>query len=146
MVMVRDNTVLATGRTVFPTDEKTVGRVHYMRDTQDVLQVMDDENMDSVIGLVRAGTCSFAAPLLSRGVNGLLTMEGEPQSHLGILSRDYTIPAIMSIEPQADVIDVESGSDEYFEEWGEYLSRRTVRLDCEDPDKTGEGKVIEVSE
>lgn len=144
--MAVDNTVLATGRIVFPTNEETAGIVHYLQDTQDVLQLMDEEDMDSVIGLVRAGTCSFAAPLLSRGVNGLLTMEGEPQSHLGILSRDYTIPAIMSVEPEDGVIEGKEGSDEYFEEWGEYLSQRTVRLDCEDPNQTGEGEVIEVNE
>lgn len=143
--MGSDNKTLATGRIVFPTDEETAGTIHYMRDTQDVMDVMDNEDMDEVIGLVRAGTCSFAAPLLSRGINGLLTMEGEPQSHLGILSRDYTIPAIMSIEPADETIEAEPGTDEYFQEWGASLSQRTVRLDCEDPEQTGEGQVLEVS-
>jgi phosphoenolpyruvate-protein kinase (PTS system EI component) len=37
------------------------------------------------------------APALASGVKGLITLQGAPESHLGILSREFGIPCVMSV-------------------------------------------------
>lgn len=140
---------IARGEIVFPTDERIEGVVRYMDGPQDVLHALDTYDLSECIGMVRAGTCSFASPLLSNDVHGLITMEGAPQSHLGILSREYGIPAIMGrngLEALNELVDpdLELGSEEYFEALSTAIDGRTVRLDCSDPDGTGEGEVLEI--
>lgn len=116
---------------------------------QDVIQAKNEYDFDETIGMVRAGSCSFAAPLLSKGLQGMITMEGAPQSHLGILAREYNLPAIMGtngLEAQNDLVDpdLEIGSEEYFKALSEALDGRTVRLDCSDTEETGTGYIIDV--
>lgn len=123
-------TVIGKGVSVFETDEQITGPIHFVTTPQEVMELLN-EDLDTIIGLVRAGTCSFASPLLSNDIAGLITMEGAPSSHLGILSREFDIPCVMSIEPNED-IGVSPEDEEYFQELGEYLNGRTVRLDTTD--------------
>jgi phosphoenolpyruvate-protein kinase (PTS system EI component) len=51
----------------------------------------------NAIVLARGGTTTFLTPALSSGVKGVLTPQGAPESHLGILSREYGIPCLMSV-------------------------------------------------
>jgi phosphoenolpyruvate-protein kinase (PTS system EI component) len=37
------------------------------------------------------------APALASGIAGLITLQGAPESHLGILSREFGIPCVMSV-------------------------------------------------
>jgi phosphohistidine swiveling domain-containing protein len=128
--------VVGTGTSVFDQDEPVTGTVHFVTNPQEVMQLLN-EDLDNVIGLVRAGTCSFASPLLSNGVGGLITMEGAPTSHLGILSREFNIACVMSMEPEED-LGVPPDHDEYFQRLGESIDGRTVRLD------TSDGTVYEI--
>ena len=47
--------------------------------------------------LVRGGTTTFLAPALSMGAIGIITMSGAPESHLGILSREFQTPCVMTV-------------------------------------------------
>lgn len=147
MTQIEDGKQIASGTVVFPTDDKISGTIRYLGSTQDVLEAIDEYNLDETIGLVRSGTCSFASPLLSNNIHALLTMEGAAESHLGILSREYKIPAIMSVNPEdgLNYIDGEEGSDEYFENLAQTLQSRKVRLNCSDSEGTRTGTVIELS-
>ena len=46
--------------------------------------------------LVQGGTTTFLAPALSMGAIGVITMSGAPKSHLGILSREFQMPCVMT--------------------------------------------------
>ena len=46
--------------------------------------------------LVRGGTTTFLAPALTMGAIGIITMSGAPESHLGILSREFQTPCVMT--------------------------------------------------
>ena len=46
--------------------------------------------------LVQGGTTTFLAPALSMGAIGVITMSGAPESHLGILSREFQMPCVMT--------------------------------------------------
>jgi len=143
------NEPVANGEIVFPTDEKITGVIRHMGGTQDVLQALDEFDLDETIGLVRAGTCSFASPLLSNDICGLITLEGAPQSHLGILSREYGISAIMgrnALEVRDGLVgdDLKPGTEAYFTAVAEALDGRTVQLDCSNENGDGVGNVIEI--
>ena len=58
---------------------------------------MDGDQVDSTIIISRGGTTTFMAPALAAGVRGLITLQGSPESHLGIVSREFGIPCVMSV-------------------------------------------------
>lgn len=124
-------------------DGEVRGTVHRVTDPAEVIELTRGD-LSEVIGLVRAGTSAFASPLLANDVHGLITMQGAPTSHLGILSREYDIPCVMSLEPAGEFVDAEPGSEAFFAEWGEYLDGRTVRLTSEADGATVRGTVHEV--
>jgi hypothetical protein len=63
-----------------------------------------------------------------------MTMSGAPQSHLGILSREFQIPCIMTLAIEGSnrrYVPGESGPD-YFEYVVKTLDGRRVRMSCAD--------------
>ena len=108
---------LGEGMSVFDIDGEVRGTVHRVTTPKEVIE-LTREDLSDVIGLVRAGTSAFASPLLANGVHGLITMEGAPTSHLGILSREYDIPCVMSLEPEDGLVEAEQGTGAFFDEWG----------------------------
>jgi hypothetical protein len=63
-----------------------------------------------------------------------MTMSGAPQSHLGILSREFQIPCIMTLAIEGSdrrYVPGESGPD-YFQYVVRELEGRRVRMSCED--------------
>lgn len=119
---------IGEGMAVFDIQDDVVGEVHHVTTPQEVIE-LTREDLSDVIGLVRAGTSAFASPLLANDVHGLITMEGAPTSHLGILSREYNIPCVMSLEPEDGLVEATQGSEEYFAELGSVLDGRRVRLE-----------------
>lgn len=126
---------IGEGTAVTEIDREVLGEVHWVQNPREVIELTQGDLSD-VIGLVRAGTSAFASPLLANGVHGLLTMEGAPTSHLGIVSREYDIPCVMSVEPEDGLVEATQGSEEYFDQWGGFLDGRTVSLESV-PDGAG---------
>src|SRR4051794_2802615 len=60
------------------------------------MQLVMSGEIGNTIGISRGGTTTFMAPALMSGVAGLITLQGAPESHLGILSREFSIPCVMS--------------------------------------------------
>jgi hypothetical protein len=52
---------------------------------------------DTIV-VVRGGTTTFLTPALTAGVKGVLTLQGAPECHLGILTREYGIPCVMGVQ------------------------------------------------
>jgi phosphoenolpyruvate-protein kinase (PTS system EI component) len=70
------------------------------------------------------------------GATGILTMSGAPESHLGILSREFQTPCVMTIGlTDSDSRYLAGNTDDaHFEAIVQRLEGRRVRLDCEDDD------------
>ena len=47
--------------------------------------------------IARGGTTTFLTMALNAGIRGVVTLQGAPESHLGILCREYGIPCVMSV-------------------------------------------------
>lgn len=135
-------TVLAEGYNVFDTKKTPSGVVKYLPDPKAVIALIKSGKLKEHILLVRGGTTTFLAPALSMGAIGVITMSGAPESHLGILSREFQTPCVMTAH-----LTNGSGSqyvpgetpDSHFEEIVAALDGKNVLLDCTDHDT---GRVV----
>jgi phosphoenolpyruvate-protein kinase (PTS system EI component) len=89
---------IGAGINVMELDEVVEGRILFLDSPQEVLSFVAGGAVDSSIVISRGGTTTFMAPALASGVRGLITLQGSPESHLGILSREFGIPCVMSVE------------------------------------------------
>jgi hypothetical protein len=126
--------IIAEGYNAFETEKAPTGVVKYLETPSDVLALISSGTLKSYILLVRGGTTTFLAPALSTGATGILTMSGAPESHLGILSREFQTPCVMTICLTDSNSRYEGGNtdDEHFEAIVQRLDGKRVRLDCED--------------
>lgn len=96
--------VRATGRrsvgegfTVFEDAEPVHGVTRWLDSPEDVVAFVDEEDVENTIVIARGGTTTFLTPALVAGIKGIVTLQGAPTSHLGIISREYGIPCLMSV-------------------------------------------------
>jgi PEP-utilising enzyme, mobile domain len=87
---------IGTGLTVFQ-DEAVEGPVRWLDSPQAVMEFVKGDAVKDTIVLARGGTTTFLTPALTAGVKGVMTLQGAPESHLGILSREYGIPCVMGV-------------------------------------------------
>jgi len=126
--------LIATGLNVFNTTVEPEGVVKFLGTPRDVLELVTSGEADRFIILAQGGTTTFLSPVLAEGTLGILTMSGAPQSHLGILSREFQIPCIMTLALEGwerRYTPGESGPD-YFEHIVKTLDGRRVRMSCGD--------------
>lgn len=89
---------VGVGLNVHETSAPVEGRVKWLDSPDDVLDFVEDEDdVTDVVVIVRGGTTTFLGPALTAGVCGIVTLQGAPESHLGIVSREYGIPCVMSV-------------------------------------------------
>ncbi|HEY3650673.1 MAG TPA: PEP-utilizing enzyme [Streptosporangiaceae bacterium] len=136
--------VLAEGFNAFETQKSPQGVIKYLGSPQDVITLIQSGKLAEHILLVRGGTTTFLAPALSMGAIGVITMSGAPESHLGILSREFQTPCVMTAHLTSSESRYEVGNtdDAHFVEIAKELEGRTVALDCTDSET---GKVVLVS-
>ncbi len=106
----------------------------YLSSPADVISLIQSGKLSEHILLVQGGTTTFLAPALSMGAIGVITMSGAPESHLGILSREFQTPCVMTAYlTSSDSRYVVGQTDPaHFEEIAKALDGRKVRLDCTD--------------
>jgi signal transduction protein with GAF and PtsI domain len=84
---------LARGTKVFDHPPVT-GRWKAMDGPDDVLELMDT-GAEGVIALVRDCGATFLAPIFHE-LAGIVCTNGTPRSHIGIVSREFQVPCVMS--------------------------------------------------
>jgi phosphoenolpyruvate-protein kinase (PTS system EI component) len=89
-------TLIGTGINVFTSEENAVGVIRFLDSPDEVLEFIDGPDVQNTVVISRGGTTTFMSPALMAGVAGLITLQGAPESHLGILSREFSIPCVMS--------------------------------------------------
>ncbi|GAA4535991.1 PEP-utilizing enzyme [Pseudonocardia xishanensis] len=126
--------VLAEGYNAFDTRKAPTGVVKYLTSPADVITLIQSGKLQDHILLVQGGTTTFLAPALSMGAIGVITMSGAPESHLGILSREFQTPCVMTAYLTSSLSRYTPGStpESHFEEIAKELDGRTVTLDCAD--------------
>jgi PEP-utilizing family enzyme len=127
--------LIATGLNAFNTSAEPQGVVKFLGTPADVLELVTSGDAGRYVILAQGGTTTFLSPVLAEGTLGILTMSGAPQSHLGILSREFQIPCIMTLALEGydrRYVPGESGPD-YFQHLVKALEGRRVRMSCGDP-------------
>lgn len=133
--------VIAEGYNSFETKKTTEGEVIYLPDPQSVIKLIQSGKLKDHILLVQGGTTTFLSPALSMGAIGVITLSGAPESHLGILSREFQMPCVMTAHlVDGDTRYVTGGdNDAHFNAMIEQLRGKRVQLDCSDVEQ---GKII----
>ncbi|MBE7163162.1 MAG: hypothetical protein INR72_18140, partial [Williamsia herbipolensis] len=89
---------VGTGLTVYESPDPVEGVVKWLETPEDVIAfTADGADVSDVVVIARGGTTTFLTMALNAGVRGVVTLQGAPESHLGILCREYGIPAVMSV-------------------------------------------------
>jgi len=124
--------VLAEGYNVFDTSKSPSGTIRYLSAPADVINLIQSGKLGEHILLVRGGTTTFLAPALSMGAIGVITMSGAPESHLGILSREFQIPCVMTTYLTDNASRYATGGDNkaHFDLMVKALDGKKVQLDC----------------
>ena len=88
--------LIGTGIKAFTSTNSGSGTIRFLDTPEEVLEFIDGDDVATTVVISRGGTTTFMAPALMSGVAGLITLQGAPESHLGILSREFGIPCVMS--------------------------------------------------
>ncbi|KQY50878.1 MULTISPECIES: PEP-utilizing enzyme [unclassified Nocardioides] len=89
---------IGTGVKAFTSANSATGTIRFLDSPEEVLDFIDGPDVETTVVISRGGTTTFMSPALMAGVAGLITLQGAPESHLGILSREFGIPCVMSTE------------------------------------------------
>lgn len=135
--------VIAQGYNSFESKKSPEGEVAYLPNPQSVIKLIQSGKLKEKILLVQGGTTTFLSPAISMGAIGVITLSGAPESHLGILSREFQMPCIMTTYLlDSDARYVTGGdNDAHFKAMIERLEGKRVRLDVTEEQF---GKVIEL--
>ncbi|MDQ1120906.1 MULTISPECIES: PEP-utilizing enzyme [Pseudoxanthomonas] len=134
--------VIAQGYNSFESKKSPEGEVIYLPNPQSVIKLIQSGKLKQHILLVQGGTTTFLSPAISMGAIGVITLSGAPESHLGILSREFQMPCIMTTYLlDSDARYVTGGdNDAHFKAMIERLEGKRVRLDVTDAEF---GRVVE---
>ena len=124
--------VIAEGYNSFDTKKKPIGIVKYLPDPKAVIALIQSGKLKEHIVLAQGGTTTFLAPALSMGTVGVITLSGAPESHLGILSREFQIPCVMTTYLTDSESRYVTGGDNtaHFAAMIAALDGKKVQLDC----------------
>jgi hypothetical protein len=89
--------VIGSGINVYEHNTPAEGTARWLDSPTAVMELVMSGDIGTTIGISRGGTTTFMAPALASGIAGLITLQGAPESHLGILSREFGIPCVMSV-------------------------------------------------
>jgi hypothetical protein len=125
--------VFAEGFNSFETDKRPIGTVKYLPDPKSVIALIQSGKLKEHIVLAQGGTTTFLAPVLSMGAIGIITLSGAPESHLGILSREFQIPCVMTAYLKGSDSRYVTGGDNkaHFDAMIKELDGRKVQLNCD---------------
>ena len=136
--------LIAEGFNSFSTSKKKPrGVVKFLPDPQSVIKLIQSGKLNDHILLVQGGTTTFLSPALSMGAIGIITMSGAPESHLGILSREFQTPCVMTAYLTSSASRYVTGGDNkaHFAEMVAALEGKMVEID---PSNDEIGKILAV--
>ncbi len=88
--------LIGSGIKAFTSENGAIGTIKFLDSPDEVLAFIEQPDVETTVVISRGGTTTFMSPALMAGVAGLITLQGAPESHLGILSREFGIPCVMS--------------------------------------------------
>ena len=112
------------------------GTVKFVGRPKDAVALVKGSDLSDTIVLTIGGAVTFVGTVLMKRPAALLTVEGAPESHLGILSREFDVPAVMSLELSDTAVPKFNGSGllstDYQKLIVDALDGKRVRIDIGD--------------
>ena len=108
------STELAVGTRVFEA-APVRGTWRRLSSPDDVLELMDT-TAEGVVACVADAGATFLAPIFDE-LTAIVCLSGTPLSHIGIVSREYQVPCVMSAEfrdgepGDGDTVEVDCGAE-----------------------------------
>lgn len=66
---------------------------------REMIKLMSNpQKIKETVVITPGGTTTFVAPLLYKHPAGIVTYAGTPESHLGIVGRNFRVPIVMTLE------------------------------------------------
>ena len=111
--MATSDSVVGRGTRVFAA-EPVRGTWRVLSAPDDVLDLMDT-SAEGIVACVADAGATFLAPIFDE-LTAVVCRSGTPQSHIGIVSREYQVPCIMAAEldeepADGDVVELDCTGD-----------------------------------
>lgn len=91
-------TYIGQGYSVVPVG-KHEGIAMNITTPQEMIKLMSDpQKIKETVVVTPGGTTTFVAPILYRKPAGIVTYAGTPESHLGIVGRNFRVPIVMTLQ------------------------------------------------
>jgi|GEM_PF-4996944 len=70
-----------------------------IKDPKEMIKLMSNPaKIKETVVITPGGTTTFVAPLLYKKPAGIVTFAGTPESHLGIVGRNFRVPIVMTLQ------------------------------------------------
>ncbi len=70
-----------------------------IREPREMLKLISNpQKVKETVVVTPGGTTTFVAPLLYKKPAGIVTFAGTPESHLGIVGRNFRVPIVMTLK------------------------------------------------
>lgn len=70
-----------------------------IREPREMLKLISNpQKVKETVVVTPGGTTTFVAPLLYKKPAGIVTYAGTPESHLGIVGRNFRVPIVMTLK------------------------------------------------
>jgi hypothetical protein len=91
------NRVVGTGANVFRIEKDVVGTARLVSTVDTVMDMLVNGVPEGTIAVIDDSGGTLTAPILEH-FTGVLCMGGTVRSHLGILTREYSVPCLMDVQ------------------------------------------------
>ncbi len=89
---------IGQGYSVVPVGKHQGVALNITEPVQMIKLMSNPQKIKETVVITPGGTTTFVAPLLYRKPAGIVTYAGTPESHLGIVGRNFRVPIIMTLK------------------------------------------------
>ncbi|MCE9658322.1 MAG: hypothetical protein K8R60_07150 [Burkholderiales bacterium] len=91
-------TYIGQGYGVVPVGRREGVAVNIKQPNEMIKLMTNPEKIKNAVVVTPGGTTTFVAPLLYKKPAGIITFAGTPESHLGIVGRNFAIAIVMTLK------------------------------------------------
>lgn len=89
---------IGQGYSVVPVGKHEGIALNVTEPRQMIALLTNPQKVKETVVITPGGTTTFVAPLLYKKPAGIITYAGTPESHLGIVGRNFRVPIIMTLK------------------------------------------------
>lgn len=103
-------TYIGQGYSVVPVGKREGIALNVTNPQQMIKLMSDPQKITETVVVTPGGTTTFVAPLLYKKPAGIITFAGTPESHLGIVGRNFGIAIVMTLNLEEGMSSIPDGT------------------------------------